>query len=290
MKPNQFFVITRAWSFIITFISVSVGTAIAYQEKQISIPLYILCLVGAFAIHGAANVLNDYFDLKNKIDSPGSPTTLYRPHPVFTHMTTQKELLSLAIFLLTFSGLCATALAIFISPWLWLIFALGFCIAIFYTAGKKPLKYTARGEITVFLAFGPLLMEGTYIVQTSALSLKVLVLSVPIGIFVAAILLVNNLRDAVFDRSTDIMTLATVLSPARAFKLYSKLIFYPFILTAIYVILGILQWPSLAVFAACPLAIKTIKEFSKKIPDNADGTTSVILFIFGTILAWSLIV
>lgn len=289
MKPKDLPTITRSWSLSITFIAVTVGTALAASENAISCLFYTLCLGGAFAAHAGANVLNDYFDLTNKVDTPQAPTALYRRHPVFAHIATPHELLTLSVILLGFSALTGTTLASLKNPILIPLLAAGLFIAIFYTAGRSPLKYRALGEIAAGTAFGPLMVEGAYAVQTSHLSLRTLAVSLPIGIFVAAILLANNLRDAAFDRVTGVRTLSHVLGPAKAFRLYADLLILPYILVVLCILLRLLTWSSLLVFVAFPLTAKVIRQFSKDIPQAADGITSKILFLFGSALILSII-
>jgi len=43
---------------------------------------FFITLVGAILVHGATNVLNDYFDTKYNVDTIMAPTTKYRPHPI----------------------------------------------------------------------------------------------------------------------------------------------------------------------------------------------------------------
>lgn len=279
---------TRAWSFNITFICVTLGTVLAGRQGKISLLLYGLTLLGAILIHAAANTLNDYLDFIHKVDTPQAPTALYRPHPIFTHLLTPLKLLKLSIALFAGAIVLGIALAIFRSPWLWLLLPFGLILAVFYTATPKALKYRALGEASVFLSFGPLLTEGAYGIQQQTLTLKVLLISLPIGFGVALILLANNLRDRTFDAQSGIKTIATLLEKKDVLKLYCFLSLLPYALVMLYILTGVLAPISGLVFIALPFSVRLAKEFFKDIPVNADAQQSQAAFLFGLLLILSL--
>ena len=286
---KDFFIITRAWSLNLSFISVTLATVIASKDGPVSLILYILCLLGAMATHLGANGLNDYYDSKNKIDTPEAPTALYRPHPVFTQMVEPRELFLISSFLLIFSFGLGIILAIFRSSWLWPLIFLGLFLAIFYTAKPIGLKYRGFGEPAMFLAFGPLMMEGTYVTQRSNLSWKVFYLSVPIGLLVALVLLANNLRDRVYDKNSKIKTLSSFLGHSSSLRLFVIISMASFGLILFYIFVNLLSYKALLIFLALPINIALMREFSKTIPPSADGKTSQFTLIFGLLFIASLL-
>ena len=83
--------------------------------------------------------------------------------------------------------------------------------ALAYTGGPWPFGYRALGELFTFLFFGVVAVVGTYYVETNRVSLEVLAASLPVGLTVTAILVVNNVRDIETDRAAGKRTLAVVL-------------------------------------------------------------------------------
>ena len=71
---------------------------------------------------------------------------------------------------------------------------------VLYTGGPRPYGYEGLGELFVFLFFGVVAVTGSYYVQTEDLTWEAFALSVPVGLLAAAILVVNNVRDADTDR------------------------------------------------------------------------------------------
>ena len=73
--------------------------------------------------------------------------------------------------------------------WIGLIGAFG---SLTYTAPPLKYKYSALGEISVFLMWGPLMVAGAYFVQRQAFSLNAFWISLPFGVLVGLVLLANN--------------------------------------------------------------------------------------------------
>ena len=77
---------SRPWSFTMTAISVSVGSALAAIKGPFNWILYLLALVSAVLLHAATNLINDYYDVKNGVDTVASATAQYRPQAVFVDL------------------------------------------------------------------------------------------------------------------------------------------------------------------------------------------------------------
>lgn len=233
-------------------------------------------------------MLNDYFDLKYKVDTPQAPTALYRPHPVFANILTPKKQLTFCISLFAGALIIGSLFAIFISSLIWLLLVCGFLLAVFYTATAKGLKYLALGELAVFAAFGPLLVEGAYCIQRAGLSFKAFLISIPIGLFAALVLLANNIRDVKFDAASGIKTICTLLGKNCGLKLYVLLSLLPYALLVLFIGTGVLKWTCAIVFLVLPLNIKLAQLFFKDIPQDADARTSQAAFLFGLLLIGSI--
>lgn len=71
--------------------------------------------------------------------------------------------------------------------------------------------------------FGPLLMLGTYVVQTGQLSARPLLVGIPIGILIAAVLWINEFPDFEADRRANKRNLAVRTGRARARVVYAAM-------------------------------------------------------------------
>ena len=148
-------------SLIISIISGSAGTALAALYGPIHWGYFVLTILGITLLHAGANVINDYFDYRNRIDTeevPGSYATEAR-------VLVQKKLKPSQVLLI---GLVLCGLSLPIGIYLTLVRGLpvfilgfvGFLTGLFYTARPIALKYIALGEPAVFLMFGPLMVTG----------------------------------------------------------------------------------------------------------------------------------
>ena len=281
---NKYVIATRPWSFIMSFISVSVGTLLAAEGGSVSWIWFAMTAVGIVLFHAAANLFNDYFDTLYRIDQQDSPTAKYRPQPILSGLLTPRQVLAEAVilFALTFAIGITTAL---IRSWhvLW-IGIIGLLTSYFYTAGPVKFKYRAFGEFAVFMMWGPLMIEGAYAVQRQALSLKALWISVPFGILVALVLFANNMRDIAYDSRHQVKTLSILLGEHRSFFLFVGLIVLAYLCVLGMMIAGILSLWGLLIFLSVPKAFSLLKTFKEKVPDGADALTAQFDTVFGVLL------
>lgn len=272
-----------------TFISVSVGAALAALDGGFSWPLYVVTLLGAVFLHAATNLINDYYDVLSGVDSPEVSTAKYRPHPVVEGTLSPVSVRNGAFILY---GL-ASAMGVYLAATRgWTVLAIG-VVGVFaglaYTAPPLKYKYIALGELSVFLMWGPLMVEGTYFVQRQALSETAFWVSVPFGILVALVLLANNLRDIRYDRERGIKTIALLLGKRTGLLFYISLVALAYLAVIFMAIFGPLELWSLIVVLSLPLAYRLFRETKDDIPDDADARTAKLNTVFGFLLLLSLI-
>ena len=77
----------------------------------------------------------------------------------------------------------------------------GMALAWYYHGGTMRLAYRGLGELAVAIAYGPLVVCGTYFVQTGMLSAPLLHVSCALGLLVAAFLWINQFPDYRADRA-----------------------------------------------------------------------------------------
>jgi 1,4-dihydroxy-2-naphthoate octaprenyltransferase len=180
-------------------VPVLVGTAAAIGEGFVFRPtVFAVTLLCALLIQVGTNFANDYSDFIRGAD------TSDRLGPV---RVTQSGLLSQSAVR---SGIVvAFGAAVLLGAWLvwiggWPIVAIGVLSVLSglaYTGGPFPLGYHGLGDVFVFVFFGVIAVTGTAYLQSGEWSLRALAVSIPVGLLVTNILVVNNLRD----RETDII-------------------------------------------------------------------------------------
>src|SRR5207244_4323296 len=126
-----------------------------------------------------------------------------------------------------------------------LIGVIGLLGTLWYTSARGSAKYNALGNPLVFLMFGPGYVLGAYLLQARTLSWNALLVSLPVGFIVAAILHANDTRDIAYDRKAGIRTIATILGAHNSRVFYSFEIFAPYVLLVVLTLLHVLPWPAL---------------------------------------------
>lgn len=286
---RDWFLASRPWSFSMTAISVGVGSSLAAMDGPFSWPLFGLTLIAAVLMHAASNLINDYDDVRSGVDDPQVPTARYRPHPLMEKRLTPLQVRNTAYALYALAAVIGIFLTLTCGPlvlWLGLV---GTAAGITYTAPPLSYKYSALGEFSVFLMWGPLMVTGAYYVQRRAVSADALLISIPFGVLVALVLLANNIRDISYDRSKGIQTLPIILGERRGIRLYLALIVAAYAAVAAMSLFGPLRPWSLIVLLSAPLAARLLRQMARLVPLDADAQTAKLDTAFGLLLVISLL-
>lgn len=187
-------------------------------------------LLAALLIHAGTNLQNDVGDFRRGADLRG------RVGP--PRATTQGWLSARAV---QAAAAASFALALLPGAYLalrggWPIVAVGLAsigAGAAYTAGPRPIAYSALGELFVFLFFGLVAVAGMYYLHAGTLDAAPLIGGAILGSLATAVLVVNNLRDIESDRRVGKNTLAVRRGPGFAAAEYAILIHAPFALTAL---------------------------------------------------------
>ena len=280
---------SRPWSFAMTAISVSVGSALGAIDGSFSWALYLVTLLGTILLHAATNLINDYYDVKSGVDTPEVSTAQYRPHPLVEGKLTTGQVRIVAYCLYGVSSLVGIYLSATRGWALLWIGLIGTFASLTYTAPPLKYKYSALGEFSVFLMWGPLMVAGAYFVQRQMFSINAFWISLPFGALVALVLLANNIRDINHDRNKGILTLAIVLGQRYGLILYLFLVVLAYLGIVLMSIFGPLYLWSLIVLLSVPLALRLLRQMLKQVPADADARTAQLDTAFGVLLVISLV-
>ena len=286
---QNWFLASRPWSFSMTAISVSVGAALGAMEGDFSWALYFLTLAGMVVLHAATNLMNDYYDVRSGVDYQEVSTAQYRPHPLLEGKLNPLQVRNGAFLLYGLAsvvGLFLTA----VRGWELLIVGLtGVFASLAYTAPPFKYKYKALGEFSVFLMWGPLMVEGAFYVQRQTFSLDAFWVSLPFGILVALVLLINNTRDVSHDLQKGVITLPVLIGRQNGLRLYITLVVLAYVGVLWMSFFGPLEVWSLSVLISLPLAVRLLKQMIRKVPVDADARTAQLNTAFGVLLVISMI-
>lgn len=226
LSPSLWWRASRPKGFPATTTPVLVGLGIAALDGRFAPGWALLTLLGALLLQAGTNLLNDFFDHRNGVDSSASLS----PSGVIQQgLLTPRAVLVGGLICFALAALLGVVLALHGGPIIWLLGVIGVLIGLLYTAGPAPLAYVGLGEIAVFIAMGVGIVLGAYVVQTQQWSWRPLLAGAPIGLLVAAILHANNLRDIPTDLAQGKRTLAARFGRRFAQREYALLIYGAFV-------------------------------------------------------------
>jgi 1,4-dihydroxy-2-naphthoate octaprenyltransferase len=275
---------------------VFIGASVAWYFKGIFDPLlFILAMLGSTLAYLGCFGINEYFDYKSKADvfaqkfktpfSGGSgtlPLGLLKPTKVYRY----------SIVILGLGTLIAAYLTFSVGPMLILFAIIAITGACFYTAPPLRLSYKGMGEFLTGIYCGPIVVLGTYYVLTKEFAFEPILSAVPVGIFVTAILWINEIPDYLSDKQAGKRTLIVKLGKKYAVRIYPLLLMVAYILLILNAVSKIAPLSSCFTLMTLPLAIKNItivnkyyKNPKKLIP--AMGGQIKLHIIVGAILAVS---
>jgi 1,4-dihydroxy-2-naphthoate octaprenyltransferase len=235
---------------------VLVGTALA-GYLHIFHPLrFIAALLGSVFIQIGANLSNDYSDAHRGADTED------RLGPVRVTaggLVPPRQVLIATYVTFGLATLCGVYL-VAVAGWQLLLIGIASIIAgVLYTGGPRPYGYEGLGEVFVFLFFGIAAVGGSYFAQVKDFSWESLVLSAPIGLIAAAVLVVNNTRDIDTDRRANKRTLAVRMGRERSRRLYTTMVLLAYPIALIPWVFGPLSGWLLLPCLTLPIAAAVIK-------------------------------
>ncbi len=283
---KKWLMLIRAPFLALALVLALLGAALAWYETRkagadFNLGYAALAFVGILLAHVSANVLNEYFDFRSGVD-----------------FKTQRT---------PFSGGSGALPEGFVSPKqaLWLgigslvvIIPLGVYFTLTVGWGLLPLLLVAAGCIVLYTPFilklnwpewapgvglGSLPVLGAFFVQTGAYTMPAVIASIPSGILVHNLLLLNEFPDAEADLTANRRTMPIALGKRRASWIYSALtgIVYLWIVGA--VIAGQMPPFTLLGLLTLPLAVKAVRgaihyeDMGQLVPGMASNVMVVLL-------------
>lgn len=245
-----------------SFVPVFVGTMYALiQNNTFHTGLFIAMLVASILIQAATNMFNEYYDYVRGLDtdkSVGIGGTIVRDG------VAPKTVLNLAFIFFGIAILLGVYICIESSWWIAVIGAASMVIGYLYTGGPIPIAYTPFGELFAGLLMGTVIIAISYYIQTLMITKEVVLISIPIAIFIGAILLANNIRDLDGDKVSGRKTIAILIGRKNAIIFLASLFFIAYSMTAILIFIGMLPVWSFITFISIKKAWDVIIGFRGK--------------------------
>lgn len=224
---KRLFHATRPKFFPASVLPVVAGTAWGvYASAQFDLAVFLLALFATVCVHAGSNVLNDVGDDDIGTDQLNDqriyPYTggsrfiqagiLDAPHMAKLGWGLLLAAMVAGVFLLLAKG-----------PVILLFGLSGIALGVLYSLGPLRLSTIGVGETAVAAAFGVLPVTGAAWLQGAVINADLLIFSLPVSAWVAAILLANEVPDLDADAATGKRTLPVKLGLSRTASLYLAL-------------------------------------------------------------------
>lgn len=275
----------------LSLVLVGVGGATAALAGPLNPALLLLTLVGIVLIHLGTNTVNDVFDYTGGTDRVNREPT---PFSGGSRVLVEGLLKPGSVYRVAIACFAAGSAVGLTLAWLrgWPVLALGLAgvgLAFFYVEPRVNLAARGLGELAAGLGFGPLIVGGTYYVQTQRFDPPVLAAGTVMGLMVAAVLWMNEIPDYAADRESGKRNLVVRIGREKAARAFPTLLGAAYGLLAASVALRILPPTALLALLTLPLAAKAVRiarahhsETPKLVPANA--TTVMTSLFFGVLL------
>jgi len=192
--------------------------------------------------------------------------------------------LAVAILFLVLSTLIGLYLVLRVGWPLLIIGIVGVIIAYFYVGPPLRLAHHGVGEVVVGLAFGPLVVLGTYYTLTQSFDPQAIFLSASLGLLVAGILWINEVPDIPADAAVGKRTLVVRLGVKRATTVFGGMVIAAYVILVLGVVFARLTPWALLALLALPMAVKPIRGLYRAgadphalIPSNAAMVMATIV-------------
>ncbi len=215
---------TRPKFFPASVLPVIVGTAWgAMSSGTFSLYVFLLALVATVCVHAASNVLNDVGDESIGTDARNEQ----RIYPytggsrfIQTGILSQASMARLGISLLVIAAVAGLLLFLERGPMVITFGMIGILLGVLYSLGPVKLSTLGLGETAVAIAFGVLPVTGAAWLQGAPIETPLIIFSIPVSLWVAAILLINEVPDIEADSATGKNTLPVRLGLGATAILY----------------------------------------------------------------------
>jgi 1,4-dihydroxy-2-naphthoate octaprenyltransferase len=202
---------TRPKFFPASVLPVVAGSAWgAFAGTAFSWYVFALALLATVCVHAASNVLNDVGD--DQIGTDGRNEQRIYPYTggsrfIQTGILPQRSMARIGITLIVVASIAGVLLLLERGPMVIAFGIAGLLLGVLYSLGPVKLSSLGIGETAVAIAFGVLPVCGAAWLQGATIDTALVLYSIPISIWVGAILLINEVPDIEADAGSGKNTL-----------------------------------------------------------------------------------
>jgi 1,4-dihydroxy-2-naphthoate octaprenyltransferase len=247
--------IVRPFAYTVSVTPVLAGGALAGVDHGFNLPPLLIALAATMLIQSGANVVNEVFDVRKGIDTITSPRA---SRAVLKGRISERGALVFSLALLAAGVGLGLYLTYLRGPLILVLGIVGFIGGYEYTAPPLQYKYHALGVPLVFLVMGPITVSGAYFAESGTWDPRTLVLSLPVGLLVGAIVHGNDWRDIGDDTRAGIATISNRIGRRWAHYGYLALVLGAYVSLAVSVAAGYLPSTTAIAILSLPFLYQVV--------------------------------
>lgn len=274
-----------------SFASMGLGLAAAAADGPVQWGWFALTVLGIFAIEVAKNASGEVVDFETGVDlavteEDRSPFSGGK-RVIVDRLLTRRETRGIAAGAYLVGILAGLAIVSWREPRILWIGVAGVALAYFYHGAPFRLAYRGLGELAVAMAYGPLVLAGTYLVQRGQVPPDVLWLSLPLGLLVGLFLWANEFPDYRADRAAGKRTVVVRLGRPRASQGFQVLMLLTCLLIVLLPVVVVPRGALLGAIAVAPAAAaaRLLREgpedMRRIVPAQARTLLAFVLYALG---------
>lgn len=260
-KLQIWIVSIRAPFFTCTIIPIFLGAAVAWSRFQVfKLFHFLLSLGGTLSIHTGANLIDDYFDYKSGTDFHEIYEEVNEPFFGGSGVLVQQKLSPTAVYRAAlFFFIVGAGSGLYLGITIhWTILLLGSIGIVFGYFHVTHFAKWGMGELSMFLNLAFLPTLGSFFVQVQRFVLTPIIASIPMGLLMAAMLLINSVPDRVADESVGKKTIPVRIGEKASVNLYTFLMIASFFYIGVMILIELMPVYTSLTFTMIPLAVKAI--------------------------------
>ncbi|MBP5365362.1 MAG: 1,4-dihydroxy-2-naphthoate octaprenyltransferase [Bacteroidales bacterium] len=280
----------------LSFSLIIMGSAIAWSNNLFDISIFALAILTTLFLQILSNVSNDYGDAHSGVDFAGrvgpqravqsgsiSMSSMRRAIFIFAALALAS---GVSLLCMAYNRLQMSGLIIMLT-----IGLLSIVAAICYTVGAKPYGYRGLGDVSTFIFFGLVGVEGCYVLYSGCFAAEVMLPAAAIGLMSVGVLNMNNMRDMQNDARAGKRTLIVRFGVGWGRRYQFVLITLAPVLLSVYIALWGQKWQFLFLLATPVLIahlhkVATVSDNKRLDPQlkvvSISTLLMTLLFVVGT--------
>ncbi|MGI9285552.1 MAG: prenyltransferase [Pseudomonadales bacterium] len=242
--------------------SIFLGACVAAAQGEIHAGWLVMTIAGFFAIEVAKNASGDIYDFETDMAVAHEDRTDFSggKRVLVDGLLSRSQTWAIAIaFYMVGIGI-GVGIVVFREPLAIWPGVIGLLLAWSYNGPPGSFAYRGLGELDVAICYGPLICISAYLIQLGEVSSDVVLVSIPLGILIAAFLWINEFPDYEADRKVQKRNLIVRLGRYRASRLLPLIQGSAFLIVALLPLMGLPRgiWlGGLALVPAAWVAVRT---------------------------------